>query len=288
MNCRRGLKTVSRSERVRNFLVLLFIPAFVSLWVCAVSVAQQRPTPTPRSSQGSGTKSHSTNAAAAKATGSPSATPKVTEKKTNDFFGGDDNGQPKGPTEITAKDEAQFDMHSRIGVFLGNVKVVDPQFTMTADKLTVHLNKQEDGGGLQEAEAEGNVFIVHLNPPKAQDGSTPQANSGQQTSKPATATIGQAAQQPVRSTGKAEKAIYQAKDGSVTLLGWPEVTQGDDTQVATDPDVKMILYRDGRMTTYGSTRTVIQEKIQPTPTPGSAGTPGSRASIQNRTQSKKP
>jgi lipopolysaccharide transport protein LptA len=263
---------------VRNLVLLLF--SFVSLCLCAGSLAQQNSTPAPRSAQDAGSKPRSTNTA--KPGVSPTAAPKVNEKKTDDFFSGGDNGQPKGPTEITAKDEAQFDMHTRIGVFLGNVKVVDPQFTLTADKLTVHLNKQEDGGGLEEAEAEGNVFIVHLNPPKAPDGSAGQPNSTQQV-------VGQAQpQQPVRSTGKAQKALYLAKDGSVTLTGWPEVTQGDDTQIATDPNVKMVLYRDGRMTTYGSTRTVIQEKIEPTPSPATPGPTGTRASTRNRTESRKP
>jgi lipopolysaccharide export system protein LptA len=287
MNCKRSPKKVSRSDRVKNFFVLFLITGFLSLSLCTGSLAQQRPAPTPRSSPGTSGKAHSTSAPAAKSTASPEAASKPNEKKTNDFFGGEDSGQPKGPTEITAKDEAQFDMHTRTGVFIGNVKVVDPQFTMTADRLTVHLNKQEDGGGLEQAEAEGNVFIVHLNAPKAQDGSAGQPNSGPQASKPPGAA-GQTAQQPVRSTGKAAKAIYQAKDGSVTLLGWPEVTQGDDTQIATDPDVKMILYRDGRMRTFGSTRTVIQEKIEPTPSPAAPGAAGSRASIQNRTQSNRP
>ena len=263
---------------MRNLFFFLF--SFVSLCLCAGSLAQQNSTPAPRSSQGAGGKPRSTNAA--KPGPSPTAAPKAGEKKTDDFFSQGDNGQPKGPTEITAKDEAQFDMHTRTGVFLGNVKVVDPQFTLTSDKLTVHLNKQEEGGGLEEAEAEGNVFIVHLNPPKAPDGTAGQPNSTQQA-------VGQAQQQqPVRSTGKAQKAVYLAKDGSVTLTGWPEVTQGDDTQVATDPNVKMVLFRDGRMTTYGSTRTVIQEKVAPTPSPAAPGTTGTRASTRNRTESRKP
>jgi len=263
---------------VRNLLLFLF--SFVSLCVCAGSLAQQSPTSAARSPQGAGSKSRSTNAAAAKP--ATSAAPKANEKKTNDFFGQEDISQPKGPTEITAKDQAQFDMHTRTGVFLGSVKVVDPQFTMTADKLTVHLNKQEDGGGLEQAEAEGNVFIIHMNQPKAPDASTGQPNSGRQATAQATP------QQPVRSTGKAAKAIYLAKDGSVTLLGWPEVTQGEDTQVATDPETKMILFRDGRMTTYGSTRTVIQEKIQPTPSPAASGTPGSRSATRTRAEPRKP
>ncbi len=164
--------------------------------------------------------------------------------------------QPKGPTEITATQQGEFDMQSRIGVFVGNVKVVDPQFTMTADKLTVHLNRQEDGGGLDQAEADGNVFIVHMNAPQAPAGATPAAGQAAGGAQPA--------QPPVRSTGKGAHALYQAKDGSVTLTGWPEVTQGLNTQVALDPNVKMILFRDGRMKTFGNTKTVIENRAAPT------------------------
>jgi lipopolysaccharide export system protein LptA len=98
-------------------------------------------------------------------------------------------------------------------------------------------------------------MIVHVNQPK---------NGGDQSQGQAAATPGPQpgaqAQQPVTSTGKAEKAVYEAKDGSITLTGWPQVTQGVNTQVATAPGVKMILYRDGRMQTYGSTRTLIQDR----------------------------
>ena len=104
---------------------------------------------------------------------------------------------------------------------------------------------------MQTAEAEGHVLIVHLNQPKPPPaGAAPTPSAGQ----PA---------EPVRSTGQAERAIYEAKDGSVTLLGWPQVTQGLNTHIAIEPGVKMVLYRDGRMKTYGSTRTLIQDKTEP-------------------------
>ena len=79
--------------------------------------------------------------------------------KANDLFGGDDKDRPKGPTDIRCSQEAQFDVKTRSGVFLGNVKVVDPQFTLTTDRLAVKLNKDEDGGGLNEAQADGNVIV---------------------------------------------------------------------------------------------------------------------------------
>jgi hypothetical protein len=132
---------------------------------------------------------------------------------------------------------------------------------MTSDRLTVHLNKDEDGGGLSDAEADGNVIIVHVNQPKTQ---VAQAQSPGATPTPAQpATTGQPSaqtQQPVTSTGKAEKALYEAKDGSITLTGWPQVAQGANTHIATAPGVKMVLYKDGRMQTYGSTRTLIEDR----------------------------
>ena len=107
-------------------------------------------------------------------------------KKAPDAFGGNDS-ENKGPTEITAKEEVDFDGNARTAVFVGSVKVIDPQFTMTTDKLTVWMNKQEDGGGIKEAEATGNVIIVHANPQKnngqtadaaASPRTTPVANRG--------------------------------------------------------------------------------------------------------------
>jgi lipopolysaccharide export system protein LptA len=180
---------------------------------------------------------------------------KQTSGGPNDMLGGDDKDRPKGPTDIRCTQEAQFDTKTRSGVFVGNVKVLDPQFTLTTDRLAVRLNKEENGGGLDEAQADGNVVIVHINQPK---------NGGDQAQGQAAATPGAQpgvpAQQPVTSTGKSEKAVYEAKDGSITLTGWPQVTQGVNTHVATAPGVRMILFRDGRMQTYGSTRTLIQDR----------------------------
>jgi len=175
--------------------------------------------------------------------------------KVNDVFGGDDKDRPKGPTDIRCSQEAQFDVKTRSGVFVGNVKVVDPQFTLTTDRLAVRLNKDEEGGGLDEAQADGNVMIVHVNQPKTVAGQNQAQAAATPGSQPGTQ-----APQPVTSTGKAEKAVYEAKDGSITLTGWPQVTQGVNTHIATSPGVKMILYRDGRMQTFGSTRTLIQDR----------------------------
>lgn len=230
----------------------------------AIHAAQQKPP--------SGTKpSAAAKTPSSKQTPSPAKQGSAADAQSNDLLG-DSNGRPQGPTEITATQEAQFDVKTRSGIFIGNVKVVDPQFTLTSNRLTVHLNKDEDGGGLNEAEAQGNVVIVHVNQPKtpAQPGQTaaPAARSAAVGATPAPAT--KPAQQPTTSVGKAENAVYLAKDGTITLTGWPQVTQGLNTHIATAPGVKMVIYKDGKMQTYGSTRTLIVDRTG-TNTPNTNG-----------------
>jgi lipopolysaccharide export system protein LptA len=234
------------------------------------SVAQQKSTPAtkPSPAQAGAAKSPAGKKSAA-AKPSPGGSPAAGQA---DLFGGSSDNRPKGPTEITASQEAQFDTKARTGVFIGNVKVVDPQFTLTSSRLTVHLNRDEEGGGLSEADAEGNVVIVHVNQPKT----PPQQQPGQAAATPSPAARPAGAgpiqgQQPTTSIGKADKALYEAKDGSITLTGWPQVTQGANTHIATAPGVKMVLYRDGRMQTYGSTRTLIEDKTTATNTPNANG-----------------
>jgi lipopolysaccharide export system protein LptA len=208
----------------------------------------------------------------AKQTPSPAKQGSAAGGQSNDILG-DNNGRPQGPTEITATQEAEFDTKTRSGIFIGNVKVVDPQFTLTSNRLIVHLNKDEDGGGLNQAEAQGNVVIVHINQPKTPAQPTQTAAA----SKPAarSTAIGPTpaatpAQTPTTSVGKAENAVYLAKDGTITLTGWPQVTQGLNTHIATAPGVKMVIYKDGKMQTYGSTRTLIVDRTG-TNTPNTNG-----------------
>jgi lipopolysaccharide export system protein LptA len=210
-------------------------------------------------------------------------------KKGPDVLGGDDSTN-KGPTEITAKEEVDFDANAHTAIFLGNVKVIDPQFTMTTDKLSVWMNKQEDGGGIKEAHADGNVIIVHVNQAK-NNGQTADAGASPRTSPiansaptPQSTTFGNASvfaqpgasaspgpTPPVLDTGRAQKAIYNAKQDAVTLIGWPQVTQGVNTHIATEEGTRMVLYRDGRLQTFGPSRTVIEDKKSmgsPSPSPG--------------------
>lgn len=134
-------------------------------------------------------------------------------------------------TEITANKEATFDNAESVAEFVGNVKVRDPQFTLTCDRLKVTLSKTRKG--MEMAEASGNVVIIQENTEK----------SGQTT----------------KAIGKAGLAIYTPANGEVTLKIWPSVQQGMNNQVATEEGTVMILNRNGKSKTIGPSKTEIRE-----------------------------
>jgi lipopolysaccharide export system protein LptA len=238
-----------------------FLPIIFCIAITGALAAQ--PSPKPKQ-----TKSSTTRNTASPTPGAKPSPGVKNEKKPNDLLPG--SSQNKGPTEITSQ-ETQFDGQSRTGVFIGGVKVIDPDFTMTTDKLTVHMAKQEEGGGLSSAEAEGNVIIVHANEAKntktGSDAGAPATPTPSPT--PAVSSVladppgpSPSPTPPVLSTGRAQKALYDAKDQSVTLIGWPQITQGVNTHISTEEGTRMILYRDGRLKTYGGSRTIIQDKSE--------------------------
>jgi lipopolysaccharide export system protein LptA len=238
----------------------------VTFLVATFGALAAQPSPTGKSKQSKTPAVRATASPIRQNQPSPSGSPKK-DKQQGSVLGGD--SQNKGPTEITARDEVQFDGQSRTGVFIGNVKVIDPDFTMTTDKLTVHMAKQEEGGGLSSAEAEGNVVIVHANESKAKGGAqTGTSPAPTASASPTTVASDPPGAQPspspalVLSTGRAQKAVYDAKDQSMTLIGWPQITQGINTHISTEEGTRMILYRDGHLKTFGGSRTIIQDKSE--------------------------
>jgi lipopolysaccharide transport protein LptA len=143
-------------------------------------------------------------------------------------------------TEIYA-DEALFDSQKYIGTFIGRVIVKDPRFNIQADKLTVYLGQGENKG-LDRAIAEGNVGVVREQPGE---------NGGP----------------PVRSVGRADKAVYTAGDGNVELTGTPRVQSGMNTHIATSPETVMLINQGGQLTTRGPSRTDIRQEPKAPPAP---------------------
>jgi lipopolysaccharide transport protein LptA len=144
-------------------------------------------------------------------------------------FGGLSKDRPKGSkTEISAEREATFDEKQNRATFIGGVRVKDPAFLLSADRLTVFLNRNRSG--IERAVAEGNVVIV-------------QQTEGSEKG----------------AVGRARRAEYVPTTGVVTLMGWPEIQQGINRHIAANESTRMVLNRDGRSTTEGASRTVITD-----------------------------
>jgi len=164
--------------------------------------------------------------------GTPAKSPATKAAPTSTPALTDANGQPI-PTQIYA-DEASFDTAKRMGVFTGNVRVIDPRGNIQSDKLTVIIHKKE-GEGLEKAIAEGHVGVVRDQPdPKGGP--------------------------PSKAVGLCEKAVYTSSDGNVVLTGSPRVQQGFNSHVATSPDTVMVLNQNGQLTTHGPSRTEIRQQ----------------------------
>ena len=126
-----------------------------------------------------------------------------------------DAKRPKGPTEITAR-EAMFDNTRHLATFATEVLVRDPEFGLSCERLTVTLKKPpvlgaekpdpkpkapgEQSSGIEKATAEGNVIITQDKPD------------------PATGKL-------QRYTGKAKRAVFDNTTGTLTLYGWPQISQ---------------------------------------------------------------
>ncbi len=141
----------------------------------------------------------------------------------------------EGPitTEIYAQ-EAYFDSNKNIGVFTGQVKVIDPRFNLQSDKLTVYLHRGEEQG-LDKAIADGNVAVIRDRPNP--EGGPPQ-----------------------RAIGRSDHAVYTSSDGNVELTGTPKVQQGTNIHVATSAETVMVINQDGQLTTHGPSRTEIHQE----------------------------
>ena len=167
----------------------------------------------------------------------------------------------EGQTEITA-DAAEFNNKTHIAIFIGSVIVKNPEFNVVCDKLTAYLKHDE-----KPAPAPGDKPKVAT--PAPESGAAPKSKGGlekavAEMSGKGKVVITQDKAEVDGSTshsiGKAEKAVYNAVTGEVTLTGWPEVKQGPNTGVAVEEGTVMIMTRDGKMRTEkGRTKFIIQD-----------------------------
>jgi lipopolysaccharide export system protein LptA len=191
---------------------------------------------------------------------------------------------PQGPTIIDS-DNMDYDEKSRVAIFTGDnygVFVKDPQFTVNCDKLTAYMRKSA-GSSAPGTPGAGKGKAAAKAPPSAKASPAGKASAADaaaaKTSGLQRALAEGSADQPVvivqekpaangeeaqHNVGIAEKADYNADTGDVVLTGWPRVSQGINTQIATSKDTIMTMNRDGHtMKTKGPSRSIIQEQDQP-------------------------
>ncbi|MEM8953903.1 MAG: LptA/OstA family protein [Verrucomicrobiota bacterium] len=134
-----------------------------------------------------------------------------------------------GNVNITAEDEVDFDLEAGTLVFRGNAAMENDRFKLKSDRIEVGMQQNgESGEALRTAVGVGNVVIEMV---------VTGAPSGY--------------------VGYCERAVYNPEDGSITLLGWPEIIGNGGRQVAATPETKVILFSDGRLKTYGRNKTYL-------------------------------
>ena len=183
--------------------------------------------------------------------------------------GGKKTGEPlkkaKGQTEITSL-EATFDQKGSVAVFLGDVVVKDPEFTVNCDRLTAYLKKTKTAAPNQPA---ANPPPASPAPANAGVGKSDEAKGGGLERAVAEANPGNiviVTQDKIESDGsvsknigKGRKVVYDAASGNIVLTGMPNIQQGVNTFVATDDSTVMTLNRNGHVHFEGPTKTILKD-----------------------------
>jgi lipopolysaccharide export system protein LptA len=175
--------------------------------------------------------------------------------------------KPKGQTEITSR-KATFEQKDMIAVFLEEVIVKDPEFTVNCDRLTAYLKKKKEGTGAERPAA---------NPPPANP-SPANAGVGKSVEEPKGGGLDRAIAEAnpgnivvvtqdkiesdgsvTKNIGKGKKVTYDAATGNIVLTGNPNIQQGINLFVATDESTVMTLNRNGRVTFDGPTKTILKD-----------------------------
>ncbi len=133
-----------------------------------------------------------------------------------------DKPSATAPTVITS-DELQMSMDKKVATFTGHVKVVDPQGTMTADKMIVYLAEGGDSGNsVSRIEATGGVVI-------SQEGRRAISDEAVYTAADRVVILSGAAQvQTGASVVTGETIVYDMARNTAVVKGRPRMTIPQD------------------------------------------------------------
>lgn len=194
-----------------------------------------------------------------------SSAPKAVEKKAKPVL---PNAEKKA-TEITCSGETLFDVKAGLATFVKEVRIADPQFALSADKLTVYLKKTDKPEPKPEVKPESDAKPAPepTPKPKADAPATPASGLERAVAEGNVIItqdkVDEKTGEITHYIGKGAKADYNAISGEMTLSGWPQIQQGLNNQVATEEGTVMIMNKDGHLRTVGRSKTVIQAEAKP-------------------------
>jgi len=119
---------------------------------------------------------------------------------------------------VITSDDLAMDMEKKIATFTGHVKVVDPQGTMTADKMIVYLAQEgENQNGVKRIESFGGVTIAQQGSKAVSDEAV--YNADEQT----VILSGAATVDTADGTVMGETIIYNMATGTAQVKGRPRM-----------------------------------------------------------------
>jgi lipopolysaccharide export system protein LptA len=161
-----------------------------------------------------------------------------------------------------------FDSRQGFGVYVDTVVVNHPQFHLTCDELQVYMDKEAEG----EKGADGKPVTTATPPPVKGPTAGELAASGA-ADKPATAAdkekaagggglkraiakgrrvlINKMSDKGEPQTGIGREADYDGKTGDIILRGWPQIQEGRNLTVATEPSTYFLIKANGQFQTFG-------------------------------------
>lgn len=185
------------------------------------------------------------------------------------------------PTTITATKESTFDGKSKVAVLFGDVRVDNPEFKLSADKLTIYFHRSDDPPA-KGASASPSPSPKKSPAPSASPASKPAGSPAASNDEGGIDKViaegsvliesdraDAAGGPPVHYSGKGSKIEYNPATGEMVLYGMPELQKGMDTLVATDESTWITLNREGTMVAHGPHKINIKP-----PPPDQASTPG--------------
>lgn len=180
-----------------------------------------------------------------------------------------------------------FDSKAGFGVFVDDVVLDHPEFHLTSDELEVYMNKEEPADA-PKAAAPGKSPVVLKGPTAGElfaDGAADAKSTGPAPSERKTGgniktaiakgrkvLINKMSAKGEPQTGIGREAVYDGATGDMILRGWPQIQEGKNLTVATEPSTYFVIKANGNFQALGGraqTRIIQQEEKKAPPPPAS-------------------